>query len=67
MVVIAHAANDKRNIAAVSSANFASIDALSPAALRQLAHAARSFEGDDATSVVVLSGRYRATLAMRQA
>jgi hypothetical protein len=66
MVVIAHAANDKRISAAVSSANFASVDALSPEALRQLAHAARSFENDEATSVVVLIGRFRGTSAMRR-
>ena len=32
------------------------INALSPEALRQLTDAARSFEDDDATSVVVLTG-----------
>src|SRR4030081_1328107 len=36
------------------------INALSPEALRQLTHAARSFEDDGETSVVVLAGHPRA-------
>src|SRR5580700_9174429 len=57
MVMVAHATDHKRNIAAVSRRQLASIDARSPEELWQLTAAARSFEDDGETSVVVLAGR----------